>query len=191
MKKQSRQKGISVLDILIVILIIAVIASIYFPIRKENLHRAYRTESRLRLVILNEAMQDFYKTAGGQIEIRRPIGTEDTASAVDQVQISPEAAIAAAEEEIPDSLLPERHYTEYFEDLQSFLPNKEWVEEKARLMNLNVDNISDFYPENFQPVSYPQIRDMIIMAEEGDFYIIYCPNGHGAVVNGRLLWLDM
>ncbi|MFP4459757.1 MAG: hypothetical protein ACLFSQ_09240 [Candidatus Zixiibacteriota bacterium] len=189
---KNQKKGFSVLDILIIVLIIAVVLSLYFPLKKEKIQESYMRESRLRLVIMNKAMETYYNTAGGEIDLD-PIVEEhvDDTTAVEQIEVSREAVKeATAPTDSSDTLGPRRYYTDDFEELKPFLPEAEWVEEKANLMNYEVENIEEFYPENFEPVSYPKIKDMQIFVEDSFYYVINDPNGHGTVLNGKFLWQE-
>jgi len=117
MRELRSEKGAIILEIIIVLLSLALIASIVIPAYKEKQEKAYEAQCRARLKSLAAAEQRFFKANG--------------------------------------------FYT-------------------VSADTLSGDSLVAVCPKDGTPYK--------IVSRDSSSYEIYCPNGHGTVINGRFSW---
>jgi Tfp pilus assembly protein PilE len=60
----------------------------------------------------------------------------------------------------------------------------------ARLYTDDFELLKPFLPKDFSPTSPPNQKEYKIVYKDSTYFVIYCPNGYGTVVNGQALWED-
>jgi len=103
-------KGFSILDILIVILLAAVIAALVTPKLKKDKENENRTEAREKMMVIAAALDEYFLTANGTFDIESFNAFRDSVI-LNNIKIAPE-----------DTLRPARFYTDDFANLSNFLP---------------------------------------------------------------------
>ncbi|MBN1756035.1 type II secretion system protein [bacterium] len=157
-----QRKGITLLDVVILILIVGVAAALILPhIRKAETERLEQM-CRLRMRILADAELTYYLSGGLLPEIADsiPDSTLDDSKEI----------IVDKEEEIELIHL----YTDDIEKLKPFMSDN------AGGIPVSLDTISFVCPLDNQ--------EFIFIVEDSLFYSISCPNGHGHVIKGNFSW---
>lgn len=158
------KKGFSILDILIFVLIIAVLVALILPKLRKDTTAENQTLAREKMVIISDAMHQYFITAAGRIELPS------------------EEELDTLAQETPDSLLEEVELTE-----------EEAPEDTIRFSRLYTDDFKDlegFLPDGFEPTSPPNGRYFKLFAKDSAYFAIYDPNGNGTIVNSKRLWAD-
>jgi type II secretory pathway pseudopilin PulG len=155
-----RNKGFSILDILIAVLIVAVLAALIIPKKNKDREEAIKTESREKMKEIAKAQDLYFKTAGGKID------PDKVDALLDSLKVEREKAEA------------QRKKSAQPVEIMSF----------ERVYTNDVELLKPLLPQNFNPASPPNGKDYIIVVRDSTYYCIYDPNGNGAVLNGKALW---
>ncbi len=110
-----KDKGFSILDILIFVLIIAVLVALILPKMKKDEKAENQKIAREKMTQISEAMDEYFKTAAGRIDPNAQAQETDTLAEGEEVE---------TEEAEEDSIVITRVYTDDIEDLKEggFLP---------------------------------------------------------------------
>ncbi len=104
-----KDKGFSILDILIFVLIIAVLVALIIPKMKKDEKAANQSIAREKMTVISDAQEQYFRTAAGRID---PDKVEEPDTLAEGEEATEEA----------DSIVIIRLYTDDFEDLKDFLP---------------------------------------------------------------------
>ncbi|MCK5832040.1 hypothetical protein KAH81_00050 [bacterium] len=156
----NHKSGISLLDVIILILIVGVIAALIVPKMKKNEIEEAEKECHARMETLNSAMVDFFSTYG------------DTSLLHASDEPAEPETTEVAEEDAKDN------------------ENEEETVEKAkvRLFTNDIELLKPFLPEDFIAKCPIDGKEYIIHARDSIFYSISCPSGHGQVIKGQFTW---
>lgn len=154
----NRKSGISLLDVVIVILIAGVIAALVIP--RTRLHRKEQAETdcRIKMLAISDAMMRFFTTSGDTTLLN----IDETPTPLDTTEA------AEVDEEKEDD------------------EGEEKV--KPKLFTDDVDLLKPYLPDTFQFTCPLDGEPYIINARDSLFYSISCPNGHGQIIKGQATW---
>lgn len=158
----NSKSGISLLDVIILILIAGVIAALLVP--KARLQKIERAEVKCRITMQNisDAMMKFFDTAGDTTLLHPKPAPVDTTPKPPQPPKKGKKTTAPI-----DTLPPiQRLFTD---DTTLLMP---------------------YMPKGSHFVCPLDDRPLIILARDSLFYSISCPNGHGQVIRGQATWED-
>lgn len=156
----NRRSGVSILDVVILILVIGVIAALVIPKTRMEKKEQAIVECHEQQLAISEAMMRFFTTAGDTTLLNieeNPVEETDSTAEVEDT---------GEEVETEEDTIPEIHlFTEDTTLLRPYLDNK---------YSFTCPLDGDEY---------------IIIARDSIFYSISCQNdGHGQVIKGRATW---
>jgi type II secretory pathway pseudopilin PulG len=157
----NRKSGISLLDVIIIILIVGVIAALVMPKTREKEKLEAERKCRENMELINKAMVDFFSTGGEMSLLEEGEEVADTTESGEEKESieSKEEAEEGAEEEI-----------------------------KPKLFTDDIELLRPYLPDDFELKCPLDGKEYIIHANDSVFYSISCPNGHGQIIKGELLW---
>lgn len=159
----NRRSGISILDVVIILLIVGVIAALVIPKARMEKKEQATIACREQQLAISEAMMRFYTTAGDTSLLtlhEKPVEPETTEVATEPAPKGKQPA-----EVVDTTTPPPRLFTEDTTLLRPYLDPK----------------YSFKCPLDGQ--------EYIVIARDSIFYSISCQNdGHGQVIRGRATW---
>ncbi len=160
-EKVNRRNGISLLDVVILILIVGVIAALVIPNTRMKKAEEAKIRCQEQQMAINEAMVRYFTTAGDTMLLKVKVETAE----VDSSDSTGSEEEVATEEAEGDTMPPIRMFTEDTTLLRPYLPAE---------YSFTCPLDGDAY---------------IIIARDSSFYSISCPNdGHGQIIKGRPTW---
>lgn len=160
----KNEKGLELLDVLIIILIGAVIAAIMVPKIKGEKKKKIMDRCRTQIRALSEAEFRYYKDAW-----RSSLPSPDSLAKLDSLATAAKKARKKVSFTLPDTINVVRVFTDDINKLKEYLPS--WAE------TLAIDGKCPLDGKNY-----------IFVVRDSLFFSITCPNGHGESVKGILSW---
>ncbi len=159
----NRRSGVSILDVVILILMVGVIAALVIPKTRMQKKEQAVVKCHEQQLAISEAMMRFFTTAGDTTLLNIE---ENPAEETDSTAEAEGAGEEVIEEEAEEDTIPEiRLFTEDTTLLRPYLDKK---------YSFTCPLDGDEY---------------IIIARDSIFYSISCQNdGHGQVIKGRATW---
>ncbi len=159
------RKGLMLLDVLIIILAVAVVATIVLPYVRTEEEVKLKKQCRDRLKLLSEAQLKYFETGG-----KDSLTLAREQAVADSIRKEAEAKKPKGKktEEVPAPQIV-RVFTDKFEELKKFAP-------------ADTSNFLDICPFDG--------RQYVFVARDSFFFSISCPNGHGQIILGAPTWED-
>lgn len=159
----NRRSGVSILDVVILILIVGVIAALVIPRTRMREKEQAKIACHEQQLAISDAMMRFFTTAGDTSLLNidtTATEVEDTTAEEEETEMAKET-----EEAVEDTIPTIRVFTEDTTLLRPYLDEK---------YSFTCPLDGDEY---------------IILARDSLFYSISCQNdGHGQVIKGRATW---
>jgi len=159
----NRRSGISILDIVILILIVGVIAALVIPSTRMQKKEQAVVDCHEQQLAISEAMMRFFSTAG------------DT------------SLLNISKEPEPDTLAADSSGKTSEE-----IAEEETEEDTTRIIRVFTEDtvlLRPYLAEKFSFSCPLDGDDYIVIARDSIFYSISCQNdGHGQVIKGRATW---
>ena len=159
----NRKSGLSILDVIIIILIVGIIAALLIPKARMNKVATAEKECRGRLTEISNAMMKFFTTAGDTAKINQP-------------DVSPVPVDSTVKAEVKKAVKKGKA-------VQDSIPPA-----PPRLFTDDAKLLKPYLPDSFKFECPLDGKSYIFIARDSVFYSISCPNGHGQIIKGEPTW---
>ncbi len=152
------KSGISLLDVIILILVVGVIAALVIPMMREKDLVEAEKACRAKMELMNKAMVDFFSTSGDPALLNQP-----------EKPVEPETTEVATPAPKGKGKEPP-------------------VEVKVRMFTDDMNLLKPYLPEGFDFKCPLDGQEYVVIVRDSVFYSISCKNGHGQVIKGEFTW---